>query len=295
MESFICRLCPRQCGAQRAATANDGGTCHMPNTPVVARAALHFGEEPCISGVRGSGTVFFSGCPLACRFCQNRQISHDGFGKTISVERLAAIFRELEAAGAHNINLVNPTHYANSIRQALLLYKPNIPVIYNSSGYERVETLRPLEGLVDGYLPDCKYIHGDIADAFSGAADYFQYAAPAIAEMARQTGPVMLDEAGMLQKGTIVRHLVLPGHTKESMAVLDWLAQHKDILWVSLMFQYTPMGEIDNFPELQRRLTRRECDKVWAHMEALGIQNGYVQDLESSGSAMIPTFDLTGV
>lgn len=295
MEDFTCRICPRQCHAIRTQTENRKGYCHMPCAPRLARAALHFGEEPCISGSRGSGTVFFSGCSLACRFCQNREISHGGYGKTITVPRLADIFRELESAGAHNINLVNPTHYAHSIRKALELYKPSIPIIYNSSGYERVETLQALEGLIDGYLPDCKYIHEDIAAAFSGAADYFQFAAPAILEMARQTGAVTLDSDGLLIRGTIVRHLVLPGHTKESMAVLEWLAQHKDKLWVSLMFQYTPMGDINAHPELNRPLTRRECDKVWSYMETLGIQNGYVQDLESNGSAMIPAFDLTGV
>ena len=295
MNEFSCRLCPRQCGALRTEQENRTGYCAMPSASVIARAALHFGEEPCISGINGSGTVFFSGCSLACRFCQNRQISHEHFGKIVTVQRLADIFRELEAAGAHNINLVNPTHYAHSIREALMLYKPSIPVVYNTSGYERVETLRSLEGLIDGYLPDCKYIHEDIAGALSGAPDYFAYAAPAILEMARQTGPVLLDDRGMLRRGTIVRHLVLPGHTKESLAVLDWLAQHKEKLWVSLMFQYTPMGELTDHPELQRRLTRRECDKVWAHMETLGIRDGYVQDLESSGTAMIPAFDLTGV
>ena len=267
----------------------------MPSLPKVARAALHTGEEPSISGTRGSGTVFFSGCSLRCRFCQNAPISCGDTGKIISVQRLADIFRELEQAGAHNINLVNPTHYTLQIRQALDLYRPSIPILYNSGGYERVETLRMLEGYVDIYLPDCKYIHGDIAASFSDAENYFSFAAPAILEMMRQTGPVVLDEEGIMQCGTMVRHLVLPGHTKESMAVLDWLAGYKDRLWVSLLFQYTPMGKIAEYPELQRPLTRRECDKVWGHMTELGITNGYVQDRASSGKGMIPLFDLTGV
>lgn len=291
---FLCSQCPRRCGALRSDTAA-AGFCRMPALPVVARAALHYGEEPCISGEKGSGTVFFSGCALRCRFCQNAPISQENFGKPVSVERLAEIFSELEDAGAQNINLVNPTHYAHAIAAALQLRKPGIPVLWNSSGYERVETLRSLEGLVDVYLPDCKYVHPDIAADLSGAADYFDYAAPAILEMARQTGPVELDAAGMIRKGTIVRHLVLPGHTKESLAVLDRLAQHKEKFWVSLMFQYTPMGELTKHPELTRPLTRRECDKVWAYMDGLGIVNGYVQSRESSGGQMIPSFDLTGV
>ena len=295
MSEFICRQCPRQCGAARTDHGNAGGVCQMPANPVIARAALHHGEEPCISGNKGSGTVFFSGCVLSCRFCQNEPISRGNFGKTVSVQRLADIFRELEAAGAHNINLVNPTHFAHCIRQALELYRPNIPVIYNSGGYERVETLRPLEGLIDVYLPDCKYVHAEPAQALSGAADYFVYAAPAILEMARQTGPVLLDDDGMIRRGTIVRHLVLPGHTNESIAVLDWLAQHKDRLWVSLMFQYTPMGDVQAFPELTRPLTRRECEKVWNHLDSLGIRDGYVQSRESAGGDKIPAFDLTGV
>ena len=291
---FLCSQCPRRCGALRSDTAA-AGFCRMPALPVVARAALHYGEEPCISGKQGSGTVFFSGCALRCRFCQNAPISQENFGKPVSTERLAEIFSELESAGAQNINLVNPTHYAHAIAAALRLRKPSIPVLWNSSGYERVETLRSLEGLVDVYLPDCKYIHPDIAAALSGAADYFNYAAPAILEMARQTGPVELDTTGMIRKGTIVRHLVLPGHTKESLAVLDWLAQHKEKFWISLMFQYTPVGDLTNYPELTRPLTRRECDKVWAYMDGLGIVDGYVQSRESSGGKMIPSFDLTGV
>lgn len=291
---FLCSQCPRRCGALRSDTAA-AGFCRMPALPVVARAALHYGEEPCISGEKGSGTAFFSGCALRCRFCQNAPISQENFGKPVSVERLAEIFSELEDAGAQNINLVNPTHYAHAIAAALQLRKPGIPVLWNSSGYERVETLRSLEGLVDVYLPDCKYVHPDIAADLSGAADYFDYAAPAILEMARQTGPVELDAAGMIRKGTIVRHLVLPGHTKESLAVLDRLAQHKEKFWVSLMFQYTTMGELTKHPELTRPLTRRECNKVWAYMDGLGIVNGYVQSRESSGGQMIPSFDLTGV
>lgn len=291
---MICNLCPRQCNTPRD-NSHGNGWCGMGTDPVVARAALHFGEEPCISGTNGSGTVFFSGCPLRCRFCQNDTISHQHYGKQISPQRLADIFRELEEAGAHNINLVNPTHFALSICKAVELYNPKVPIVYNSSGYERVETLRLLDGIVDVYLPDCKYIHTDIAEELSGVADYFDYASQAILEMARQTGPVSLDDDSIITKGTIVRHLVLPGHTRESMAVLDWLEQYKERLWISLMFQYTPMGDINNHKELQRALTARECNKVFDYMQSLGIQGGYVQSRQSSGKDAIPTFDLTGV
>ena len=291
--SYICTLCPRQCGARRNEQEN-GGYCGMPATPIAARAALHFGEEPCISGTRGSGTIFFSGCTLCCVFCQNQSISHQKHGKNITIERLADIFRELEQSGAHNINLVNPTHYAVSICKALELYRPNIPIVYNSSGYERIETLNMLDGLVDVYLPDCKYVDPSLSAKLSGAPDYFAFASVAIREMVRQTGAVQLDNNGIAQKGTIVRHLVLPGHTANSLEVLDFLATVPDI-WVSLMFQYTPCGDLSAFKELQRPLTRRECDKVWQYMNDLNLINGYVQDRKSSGTKMIPEFDLTGL
>jgi len=291
--SFICSLCPRQCRAERTENSNRGGYCGMPAELVVARAALHFGEEPCISGTRGSGTVFFSGCTLGCVFCQNREISHERYGKVITPERLADIFRELEQAGAHNINLVNPTHYAVSLCKALELYKPNIPVLYNTGGYERVETLNMLDGLIDLYLPDCKYVDSSLSSALADAPDYFQYNSAAIQEMVRQTGPMILDEEGVAQRGTLVRHLVLPGHTQNSIEVLNWLATVENV-WVSLMFQYTPYGDLAGHKELQRPLTRRECDKVWGHLSDLEL-NGYVQDRESNGTEMIPTFDLTGV
>lgn len=292
---FNCTLCPRKCTARRTENDNIGGYCGMPSLPVVARAALHFGEEPCISGTRGSGTVFFSGCSLRCRYCQNAPISHKGLGRTVTVQRLADIFRELESAGAHNINLVNPTHFALSVCKALELYKPEIPIVYNSGGYERVETLKMLDGLVDVYLPDCKYVSTELSALLSDAEDYYAYAEKAILEMARQTGPVALDENGLIRRGTVVRHLVLPSHTKESVAVLDRLAQHKDKYWVSLMFQYTPMGDIRDIKGLDRTLSQRECEKVFDHMLSLGITDGYAQNRSSAGARMIPAFDLTGV
>lgn len=271
----------------------------MPASPMVARAALHKGEEPCISGTdadAGSGTVFFAGCTLRCGFCQNREISRGPAGRAVTADRLIEIFRELVAQGAVNINLVNPTHYAAVIGDALRRYRPPVPVVYNSGGYERVETLRMLEGLVDVYLPDLKYRSAELSAALSGAADYFSYAAPAILEMARQTGPMVLDQRGLAVRGTMVRHLVLPGHTRESLMVIDWLAENLPPgSYVSLMFQYTPMAPLPGHPELSRRLTARECEKVWNHLSQSGLTDGYVQQRDSAGTEMIPAFDLTGV
>lgn len=268
----------------------------MPASPMVARAALHTGEEPCISAGAGSGTVFFAGCTLRCGFCQNREISRGPAGKTVTVRRLADMFRELVEQGAVNINLVNPTHYVPAIREALALYRPPVPVVYNSGGYERVETLRSLEGIVDVYLPDLKYLSTALSGALSGAPDYPETACAAILEMARQTGPMQLNEQGVAVRGTMVRHLVLPSHTRDSFAVLDWLAEHLPKgCFVSLLFQYTPMDAVDGFPELSRRLTKRECEKVFEYLLEKGLTDGYVQQRESAGTAMIPAFDLTGV
>lgn len=298
MHSFSCTLCPRQCGALRTAGTGQG-FCQMPAAPLLALAALHKGEEPCISGREtdaGSGTVFFSGCTLRCVYCQNQEISRTPFGKAVTPSRLAAIFQELVEQGALNINLVNPTHYVSAIRDALTLYRPPVPVVYNSGGYERVETLRTLEGLIDIYLPDLKYTSPELSQSLSGAADYFLYASQAILEMARQTGPMQLDHRGIAKRGTMVRHLVLPQHTRESLAVIDWLAEHlPQGCYVSLMFQYTPMGVLDTHPELNRRLTARECDKVWQYLLEKGLTDGYVQQRDSAGTQMIPRFDLRGV
>lgn len=293
--SPFCTLCPRQCGAARS-LEKGSGFCGMPYSPVIARAALHTGEEPCISGTAGSGAIFFSGCSLSCVYCQNHPISHDRFGEAVTPKRLAEIFRELEALGAHNINLVNPTHFAAAILNALEYYHPSVPIVYNTSGYERVETLHLLDGAVDIYLPDCKYIDSGLSFRFSHTADYFEYASKAILEMARQTGPMVLDEKGIAKRGTMIRHLLLPGHTKSSIAVLDWLAANLPKgIWVSLMFQYTPIEPTLPYPELNRRVTARECEKVWEHLIALGLTDGYVQDRQSAGKSFIPAFDLTGV
>ncbi len=292
---FTCSLCPHECRAVRDETGG-AGRCALPSVALAARAALHFGEEPCISGERGSGTVFFGGCTLSCAFCQNRAISRHPSGAAVTAERLADIFRELVAAGAHNVNLVSPTPYVPVIREALALYRPTVPVVYNSSGWERVETLRSLAGLIDVYLPDFKYASDELGQALSGAKGYPAAAEAAITEMVRQTGPVVLGGDGLIRRGTVVRHLVLPGHTNDSVRCLDTLARLlPQGVYVSLMFQYTPMDEVTGHPELSRRLTARERDKVWRHMLSLGLTDGYVQSREAAGEAMIPAFDLTGI
>lgn len=298
-----CTLCPRSCGARREKESGRG-FCGMGSLPKVARAALHFWEEPCISGTRGSGAVFFSGCTLKCVFCQNYEISAKNFGKVISVEQLAAIYHTLEQQGAHNINLVNPTHFVPAIIESLQIYKPKIPIVYNCGGYEKPETLRSLEGLVDIYLPDFKYapVPGTTGQSasfrYSGAADYFEAASTAVTEMARQTGVPVFNENGILQRGTLVRHLILPENTRTSMAVLDWLnANLPDKVLVSLMGQYLPCGKVlsdDTYKELNRRITKREYQKVQQYLFSLKI-DGFVQELSSAKKDYIPAFNLEGI
>ena len=286
-----CTLCPRRCGVDRSVKT---GFCGMGEMPKVARAALHFWEEPCISGTRGSGTVFFSGCTLRCAFCQNYEISHLGQGKEIMVQRLADIFSMLEDQGAHNINLVTATPFVPVILQALELRKPGIPIVWNTGGYETVETLKMLEGVVDIYLPDLKHVSSRLSKLCAGAPDYFEVASQAIQEMCRQTGPAVYDENGMLQKGVIVRHLILPGCTMDSRKVLDFIAESLPKgTPVSLMRQYTPSSYCQ-IPGLDRRITDAEYDRVLAHFQALGL-TGYTQEKESADSAYTPPFDLTGV
>ena len=292
MEPYVCSDCPRQCGALRGETG--GGFCRMGAEPVLARAALHFDEEPVISGTRGSGAVFFSGCALRCRFCQNYGISHDNFGREVGVGRLREIYGELIDRGAHNVNLVNPTHFARAILESLEGGLP-VPVVWNTGGYERVETLRSLEGKVQVYLPDLKYLLPDAARRYSAAPDYFSYAGPALREMLRQTGPVELDDDGVMRPGTLVRHLILPGRAEESMLILDWIADNLPGAWVSLMAQYLPFGQVEGLDALDRRLTPDEYDAVVDHLMELGLEDGFVQELSSSDEKYIPAFDLTGV
>ncbi len=293
MEMRHCTICPRKCGADRTKGA---GVCGSSARLRAARAALHYGEEPCISGARGSGAVFFSGCALRCVFCQNHEISAEQFGREISVERLSEIFRELEEKGAENINLVTPTQWSLHIARALALYRPKIPVLYNCGGYESVETLRRLEGLVDVWLPDIKYADPALAMRFSAAYDYPETAFRAVSEMLRQCGNPVLDSRGIIQRGVIIRHLVLPLHLKNTFAVLDRIrAEFGTDTWISLMFQFTPVVPVPEYPELNRPLTRRERQRAERCLEDLGFLNGYVQEPDSSGTGFIPEFDLTGV
>ena len=290
---MICNLCPRQCGALRTQTQGNG-RCRMPEAPVVARAALHLWEEPPISGTSGSGTVFFSGCSLGCVFCQNEQISHRDFGKPVTVDRLREIFGALIAQGAHNINLVNPTHYAHVVAQALEQPLP-VPVVWNSGGYDRVETLRALEGKVDIYLPDYKYRTADYAARYADAADYPQAAEAAIVEMVRQTGSYCYED-GLLKRGVIIRHLLLPGKLAEAKRVMDWVAEtfRPGQVLFSLMSQYIPWGRAAEYPELNRRLRPSEIRAAEGYMADLGLE-GFTQGAEAARADYIPPFDLTGV
>ena len=292
-----CTICPRACGADRISGA---GVCGGGSVPRIARAALHLWEEPCISGERGSGAVFFSGCSLGCLFCQNYDISARRLGREVTPEELAGIFARLEAEGAHNLNLVTPTHYAPQIAEALELWQAgggSLPVVWNSGGYESAETLRELEGLVDIYLPDLKYADPTLSLRLSGAADYFTAAASALTEMYRQTGPCVLDEDGLLRKGVLVRHLVLPGHADDSIRVFEELSGllPPDEILVSVMSQYTPPGAYgrdlpDLPPELRRRVTAEEYELVCDCVTELGF-TGFLQDPESADAAYTPEWN----
>lgn len=311
-ERTVCNLCPRNCQIDRSKQA---GYCGATDQVKVARAALHFWEEPCLSGIAGSGTVFFSGCPMHCVFCQNQEIANGQAGKEISIERLAEIFLELQEKGANNINLVTAGHYTPMVATALKLAKSGIcpdeeersvkrlqiPVVFNSSGYESVETLRMLEGLVDVYLPDFKYWDADTAKRYSNAPDYPEVAKAAIAEMVRQVGdPVFASKETetVMVKGVLVRHLILPGHTKESKEILRYLLEtYGNQIYISIMNQYTPMADITKkgFPELNRRITKREYDKVIDYAIELGLEQGFVQEGETAKESFIPAFDGEGV
>lgn len=296
MEMTECRLCPRQCGVDRS---KQTGYCGVSDRVKLARAALHFWEEPCISGERGSGTVFFSGCALKCVFCQNYQLSAGHFGKEVSIQRLAEIFLELQQQGAHNINLVTGGHYVPQIVQALELVRKDlkIPVVYNSSGYETVKTLRQLKGYVDIYLPDLKYYSPERSARYSNARDYFAVASQAVQEMFSQVGPVQFDEQGMLQKGVVVRHMVMPNGVEDTMDILTWIAEYLplDDILVSVMSQYTPFYKSADYPEINRRLTQEEYDRVLDWMECMGIEQGFVQELSSAKEEYTPDFSLQGV
>lgn len=291
----VCTCCPRRCGADRE--AGKSGFCAVPENPVVARAAPHFGEEPCISGKCGSGAVFFSGCTLRCVFCQNYEISRGRSGKEITVGRLRDIFLELRDQGVHNINLVTADHYVYAVQAALDGLNLGIPVVWNCSGYESMEALKALDGLVQVYLPDLKYLDPALAKKYSAAPDYPEIATAAIREMVRQTGPFVLDSDGMLQQGVLIRHLILPEQGENSKRVIDWVSgmfQPDEVLF-SLMSQYTPMGNLEHFPELRKPVSPALDADIYDYLMQSRIENGFYQDLESANGDMIPKFDQTGV
>ena len=289
-DAYICKDCPRACNVPRG-----NGFCRAGETVRVARAAPHYGEEPCISGENGSGTVFFSGCNLRCVFCQNHEISADGYGKDISASELRDVFLRLRDKGVHNLSLVTGSHYVRQIVQALDGLDLGIPVVWNSSAYDSVESLRMLDGLVQVYMPDLKYLSPALAAKYSAAADYPDVAKAAIEEMFRQTGSFELDENDMLQRGVLIRHLILPGELDNSFDVMDWVDQRfpGNQVLLSLMSQFTPNMHCP--PALQRTLTLEESERCQSYLSLSGIENGFFQELTSAGTEMIPDFDLSGV
>lgn len=291
-----CSLCPRMCMADREITT---GYCGVKNTLRVARAALHFWEEPCISGEEGSGAVFFTGCNLRCVFCQNFQIARAEQGKEITVERLSEIFLELQAQKANNINLVTATHYVPQVVEALKKAKEqglHIPVVYNCGGYETVDTLKRLEGLVDIYLPDFKYVDTERAKRYSHAKNYPEVAKAALAEMVRQQPEAEFDERDIMKKGVIVRHLMLPGGIKDSKAVVKYLYEtYGDQIYISLMNQYTPLPHVAEYPEINRKVKKFEYDRLVDYAISLGVENGFIQEGETAEESFIPAFTNEGV
>ena len=287
---MICNLCPRKCNACR--TEHQGnGFCGAGTLPVVARVAPHFGEEPCISGTKGSGTVFFSGCTLKCVFCQNYEISDGHKGRAVTPKELADCYKRLEEQGVHNINLVTADHYVTAVAESLDIYKPSVPVVYNCSGYTSPKTLSILDGLVDIYLPDFKYSDDALAIKYSSAPNYVNTASAAIKEMIFQVGTPVIDDDGLMKKGVIVRHLILPSHTKNSLGVLDIIKRSYDKqVLVSLMCQYVPVNKAHDFPKINRTITRREYDKVKSELYALGL-DGFTQDLTSASTDFIPDWN----
>ena len=292
-----CDLCPRKCLVDRK--KGEKGICGLTENLKVARAALHFWEEPCISGDAGSGAVFFSGCPLHCVFCQNENIANGTVGKEISLERLVDIFLELQEKRANNINLVTPGHFVPQIVKALDQARKEgltLPVVYNTSSYETVDTIKMLEGYVDIYLPDFKYMDPELAGKYSHAKDYPQVAKLALEEMVRQTGMPEFDSRGMMKRGVIVRHLLLPGHVKNSKNVLKYLYKtYGDKIYISMMNQYTPMPAMKDDPQLSRKVTDREYERLIDYAISLGLNNGFIQEGETAKESFIPEFDGEGV
>ena len=292
-----CRLCPRECDVNRL--EGKKGFCGVDAKVMVARAALHMWEEPCISGKEGSGAVFFSGCSLGCGFCQNRRISRGQSGKQITIEHLVDIFLNLQEQKANNINLVTAGQFLPQVAEALKRAKAqelHIPVVYNSSGYEKAEMLKMLDGLVDIYLPDFKYMDPELAGKYSHAKDYPQVAKLALKEMVRQVGMPEFDSCGMMKRGVIVRHLLLPGHVKNSKNVLKYLYEtYRDKIYISMMNQYTPMPTMKDDPQLSRKVTDREYERLINYAISLGLNNGFIQEGETAKESFIPEFDGEGV
>lgn len=300
MDWNSCTLCPRNCHANRKNKNSLTGICHEANHLRLARAALHFWEEPCISGKQGSGTIFFSGCTLRCVFCQNHSIADGSVGKEISQQRFVQILLELQQKGANNINLVTPTHFVPLIIDGIQQARSqglHLPIVYNTSGYESIETLQLLDGIVDIYLPDLKYYSSTISQKYSFAGDYFSVASRALQEMYRQVGDPVFDANGIMQKGMIVRHLVLPGCTNDSKAVIQYLYQtFHDHIYISIMNQYTPMPTVQTrYPELNRNVTDEEYEEVVDFAIELGVENGFIQEGETADESFIPAFDYEGI
>lgn len=291
-----CRLCPRNCGVDRA---KNTGACGASDKIKIARASLHRWEEPCISGENGSGTVFFSGCNLSCVYCQNKKISHENFGITVDNERLTEIFFELAMRGAHNINLVTATHFLPDVLKSVELAKVRnigIPFVYNTSSYECAESLKRCEGLIDIFLPDFKYINQETARKYSNAPDYPEVAKAAIDEMVRQQPIPQFDEDGMMTNGVIVRHLLLPDRLAESKKVIKYLYEkYEDNIFLSIMNQYTPMGKLDDFPELNKRVKDSDYEKLIDYALSLGVENAFIQEGGAAEESFIPDFDGFGV
>ncbi|WHE06561.1 radical SAM protein [Thermoanaerobacterium thermosaccharolyticum] len=296
MISQKCNICPRNCNVDRSTKK---GFCGMSNDIKVAKAYLHEWEEPCISGTRGSGTVFFTGCNLKCVFCQNYKISQGNFGIGVSTEKLADIFMNLEKSGAHNINLVTPTIFIPKIKEAIIIARNNglsIPIVYNSNAYENVESLKTLDGLIDIYLPDLKYYNDETAIKYSNAPHYFEFATKAILEMYRQVGNPVFDNDGIMKRGIIIRHLILPGKLDETKKILKWIKDNlSNEVYVSLMGQYIPYYNANKYQELNRRISNREYEEAIEYFFEIGLENGFVQDDESASESFIPDFDLEGI
>ncbi len=286
----LCNDCPRRCNADRD---QNRGVCGVSANPIVARAGLHFGEEPPISGKNGSGTVFFSGCSLKCVFCQNYNISHQKFGKEISVQRLAEIFKELEYKGAHNINLVTPTHYIKAIKEALNIHRPNIPIVYNSSGYDDLSVIE--EDIFDIYLFDLKFYSSDKSKRYASCENYFEIASKAVKRAYDIKGTPIFDKNGILRRGVVIRHLILPQATNDAIKVIEWLKDNTPDICFSLMSQYVPMHRAEEFKEINRRITKREYEKVLSVLDNVPFAEVYTQSLNSATKEYIPQFDLTGI